>query len=229
MAIKLYELTGRDDRRFSPYCWRTLMALHHKGLSPQRIPCRFTDKERIAFSGQGKVPVIDDEGTVIYDSWAIARYLEATYAERPALFPGGETTIALSHFLNAWTDATINPVVLRIVIGDLFERLDPADRDYFRTSREERLGETLENLHAARDQHWEKLDAALRPLEATLADQAFFSGTAPAYSDYILFGTLQWGRMASPVELLRGMPRLVEWREAMLDLFDGLGRSAPTA
>ena len=90
MAIELYELVGRDDRRFSPYCWRTRMALEHKGLDYKTIPVRFTDKDLIAFSGQGRIPVIKDGETVVSDSWAIAEYLEQTYGDRPSLF-GGET------------------------------------------------------------------------------------------------------------------------------------------
>jgi hypothetical protein len=32
MAIKLYDLAGaKSERRFSPFCWRTKMALAHKG------------------------------------------------------------------------------------------------------------------------------------------------------------------------------------------------------
>ena len=39
MAIKLYDLAGaEDDRRFSPYCWRTKMALKHKGLEFETAP-----------------------------------------------------------------------------------------------------------------------------------------------------------------------------------------------
>ena len=61
MAIKLYDLAGAEpDRRFSPYCWRTRMALAHKGLEVETIPWRFTEKDAIAFSGQGRVPVLID-------------------------------------------------------------------------------------------------------------------------------------------------------------------------
>ena len=77
MSIVLYDLAGEDpDVRFSPYCWRTRFALAHKGLPVETVPWRFTDREAIAFSGQGKVPVIQDDGTVVSDSWAIAEYLE---------------------------------------------------------------------------------------------------------------------------------------------------------
>ena len=56
MAIKLYDLAGAEtDRRFSPYCWRARMALAHKGLEVETIPWRFTEKDAIAFSGQGRV------------------------------------------------------------------------------------------------------------------------------------------------------------------------------
>ena len=84
MTIKLYELAAaEDDRRFSPYCWRIRMALAHKGLAVETIPWRFTEKEAIAFSGSGTVPVLvdgrrtaKDDARVVADSWAIAQYLD---------------------------------------------------------------------------------------------------------------------------------------------------------
>jgi len=39
MTLKLYELVGTDENRpFSPFVWRSRMALAHKGLSAQSIP-----------------------------------------------------------------------------------------------------------------------------------------------------------------------------------------------
>ena len=229
MTRKLFELVGRDDNRFSPYCWRSLMALSHKGLEFERVPCRFTDKERIAFSGQTKVPVLADGEQVVADSWAIASHLEAAYPERPALFPGGDTTRALTHFVNAWADTRINPAILRLIIFELFQRVDPVDADYFRRTREQRLGDTLENLHASRDAHWDAFSGALRPLAMMLDERPYLSGASPAYADYILFGTFQWARLASPLDLLADWPAVASWREGMLDLFDGLGRKAAAA
>jgi len=58
MSIKLYDLAGADeDRRFSPYCWRTKLALAHKGLKAETIPWRLTEKDRLAFAGSERVPV----------------------------------------------------------------------------------------------------------------------------------------------------------------------------
>src|ERR1700724_2625584 len=95
MALKLFELVGTDVARpFSPFCWRTRMALAHKGLSAQTIPWCFTDKDAIAPHNSEKVPVLIDGETSVADSWTIANYLEDSYPDRPSLF-GGEGGRAL--------------------------------------------------------------------------------------------------------------------------------------
>jgi glutathione S-transferase len=87
MARQLYDLAGAEpERRFSPYCWRIKLALVHKGLTFDTIPWRFTDKDVIAFSGQGFVPVLVDGDRVVSDSWKIAAYLEDTYVDSPKDF-----------------------------------------------------------------------------------------------------------------------------------------------
>jgi len=61
MALQLHDLAGAEaERRFNPYCWRTKLALVHKGLPFEAIPWRFSEKDVIAFSGQGRVPVLRD-------------------------------------------------------------------------------------------------------------------------------------------------------------------------
>jgi glutathione S-transferase len=77
MRLQLYDLAETEaERRFSRYCWRIRLALMHKGLP-------FTDKDAIAFSGQGRVPVLLDGDRVIFDSWTIATYLEDAYPIAP--------------------------------------------------------------------------------------------------------------------------------------------------
>jgi hypothetical protein len=43
------------------------MALFHKGLTFEAIPWRFSEKDTIAFSGQGLVPVIADCGRTVFE------------------------------------------------------------------------------------------------------------------------------------------------------------------
>jgi len=89
MALKLFELVGTDEARpFSPFCWRTRMALAHKGLSAESIPWCFTEKAAIAPHNSEKVPVLIDGESSVADSWAIANYLEDRYPDRRSLFGG---------------------------------------------------------------------------------------------------------------------------------------------
>jgi glutathione S-transferase len=118
MTLTLYELTGKDDRRFSPYCWRIRMALAHKGLEADFVPVRFTDKEIIAFSGQGKVPVLVDGDTTVVESFDIACYLDDNYADRPALF-GNEIARGEARMINHWTNSVVHAALQPLVIDDI--------------------------------------------------------------------------------------------------------------
>ena len=224
MARTLFELMGADDRRFSPYCWRTRMALAHKGLDAEIVGCAFTDKERIAFSGQERVPVLKDGDEVISDSWRIACHLEDTYPDRPSLF-GGDIGRGEARFLNAWTDAVLHGSLIRLVIKDIFDHTLPQDRDYFRESRERRFGATLEDLQAPRDSQRQAFVDALVPARLVLKNQPFLCGDAPAYGDYIVFGAFQWSRSISPYRLIDDDDPVYAWRARMTDLFDGLAGS----
>ena len=101
MALKLFELMGADDRRFSPYCWRARMAVAHKGLDVEYVPCKFTDKDLFAFSGGKTVPVLKDGETVLTDSWDIACHLEEAYPDQPSLF-GGAVGRGEARFISEW-------------------------------------------------------------------------------------------------------------------------------
>src|ERR1700687_2444054 len=73
MALKLFELVGTDEARpFSPYCWRTRMALAHKGLGAEALPWLFTEKAALRPHQADKVPVLLDGDAAIVDSWTIA-------------------------------------------------------------------------------------------------------------------------------------------------------------
>lgn len=226
MSIKMYELAGdTDDRLFSPYCWRIRMALAHKGLAHQTIAWRFTEKDAIAFSGQGAVPVLVDGEREVHDSWAIALYLDQTYPQRPALFEGAQAR-ALAYVFKHWVERAIHPPLLRALMVELYAHLHARDRAYFRESREKRFGMTLEQFGADPKAAIAALRAALEPVRQSIAAQPFVCGTAPAYADYILFGAFQWARAMSPARLLEADDPLYAWRERLLDLHGGVARAA---
>jgi glutathione S-transferase len=225
MSIIMHDLAGADpELRFSPYCWRTRFALAHKGLPVETVPWRFTEREALAFSGQGKVPVIQDEGRVVSDSWSIAEYLEEQ-VPTPTLF-GGSGGRAHALFINSWADAVLVGGIARLIVRDIVDMIDPKDRDYFRSSREARFGCSLEEVQAGRDDRLAAFRDLLVPVRLVLRRQDWLGGAAPSYADHIVAGTLMWPRCASRIALLEDNDPVAQWQRRVLDLYGGLGRSA---
>jgi len=226
MAIELWDLAGAEpERRFSPYCWRVKLALRHKDLPFATIPWRFIEKDRIAFSGQGKVPVIRDGGKMVFDSWAIATYLEDAYPDRPSLF-GGAGGRALGRFIVDWADAAVMGGVFPMIVADVHAHLDPDNQAYFRATREKILGKSLEEAQGDRDSRLAAFRATLTPLRRMLRHQPFLAGAEAAWPDYVVFSVFQWARCISAYRLLAEDDPVHAWRERLLDLFDGEARRA---
>lgn len=227
MAMTLYDLAGAEaDRRFSPFCWRTKMALAHKGLEVETIPWRFTEKNKLPQPNGGRVPVVVDGNRVVADSSAIAAYLETRYADRPSLF-GGEAARPLTTFVQNWTETVVQPALVGFVVLDIYRHVAPEDRGYFRQSREERFGRTLEEVVEDRESRLPAFRDSLAPLRRTVERQRFVGGAAPTYADYLVFGAFQWARAISDFELLATDDPVAAWRGRMLDAFGGLARNSP--
>jgi glutathione S-transferase len=82
--VKLY------DRCTSPNCQRTRVVLCEKNLSYETIPVDLVKKEQkrpefLRLNPYGKVPVIIDGHTILYESCIINEYLEEQYQSPPLL------------------------------------------------------------------------------------------------------------------------------------------------
>ena len=87
MAYEVYWGSG------SPYSWRVLLALTVKGVAYESKLLSFSRGDHkepsfIAMNPRGRVPVLQDGSTVVYESIAILAYIEKLHPA-PALF--GET------------------------------------------------------------------------------------------------------------------------------------------
>ena len=225
MTIQLYDLATADPKlRFSPYCWRVKMALAHKGLAWDEIPVHFTEKDRLPDPNAGTVPVLVDNGTVVGDSWKITEYLDERYPEKPLFTCAEARSEAL--LIKFWVERTVQPFITRMGVGDFLSMLHEKDKAYFRQTREKRFGMPIEQYMQTRDQARDGFRDALEPLRAMLAEQPYVAGNSPGYADYIIFGALQWMRCGSPYASLRQDDAVFEYRERLLDLYDGLGRKA---
>jgi glutathione S-transferase len=83
-VIKLY------DFKSSPNCQRVKVVLAEKNLPYEIVPIDLTKKEQknpdyLKMNPYGKVPVLTDDATVLYESLVINEYLEEKYPNPPLL------------------------------------------------------------------------------------------------------------------------------------------------
>jgi glutathione S-transferase len=226
MTIALYDLAGGNpDLRFSPRCWRTRLALAHKGLETEAIPWRFREAALLPQPNQGRVPVISDQGRIVFDSWAIAEYLEASYTDRPSLFRG-EGGRAHARFINEWAESVLLPNILPMIVLDLYQAVDEEDKSYFRKNREARLGSTLEDAQAGRETRLPAFHAMLAPVRTTLANQPWLGGAEPSYADHIIAAGFMWNDCVSRFPLIPGDGPVADWWQRIQALYDGLAANA---
>lgn len=81
--------------------------LAHKGLEAESVLIEYSDRSLVEqVSGQGLVPVIDDDGEVVSDSIRIFEYLERRYPE-PPIYPSeparrAEVEVFIDWFTEVW-------------------------------------------------------------------------------------------------------------------------------
>lgn len=229
MTRKLYALCGTDKSRpFSPHVWKAKLSLAHKGLTFDVAPVGFTAIPRLEEGATKIVPLLRDGEKLVNDSFDIALYLEEAYPDRPSLF-AGEGGKAMARFVESWSQTVLHTAIGRVAIMDIHDSLDPVDQAYFRASREQRFGKSLEAVAGAGREDLEIFSAKLEPLRHMLKFQPFLGGDGPLFADYIVFGALQWARIVSPQRLLSEGDVVTDWFERCLDLHDGLGRSVTAA
>jgi len=225
--IRLYDLTMQDDRRPSPFCWRAKYALAHKGIPFETTPVGFTDIPALYEGTHKTVPILDDGGKVVGDSWNIADYLDQAYPEKPLIF-GSPAERGLCRFLEASLFASAGRPMLEFCVKEIHDHALEKDRAYFRATREKWLGRTLEEAAACREERRAAARAGLETVRQTLKGGGpFLSGTSPGYADYIVAGILLWPASICPVPLLVRDDPLLPWLGRVQDLYGGLGRRSP--
>jgi len=99
----------------SPNSWRVLLTLAFKGVEydSQRINPASWDREGSGFfdlNPRGKVPVIEDGDTIIYESIAIMAYLEAKHPEQPIFGNSADQTGFIWQRIAELMHYTLEPV-----------------------------------------------------------------------------------------------------------------------
>jgi glutathione S-transferase len=226
MSLRLYELSGLKDRRYSLFSWRARLAVAHKQLECELVPVRVSDKAAIAFSKQDKVPILCDGDEVVVDSWRIAEHLEDNHPG-PSLF-GCSSGRALAQFVASFVDRHLVPRLVPILMAEVMSIVDAVDGTHLRQQIEKVFRRTLEELAATRDEEIVAFRRLLDPARATLRVHPYLCGASAGYADYALFSLFQWARIVSAVKVLDDGDPVAAWRDRVLDLYGGMARAQPS-
>lgn len=223
MTIRLYELVVENNRAMSPFVWRIKYALAHKGLEIETVPVGFTQIPTLCGGRFKTVPIIEDGGRAVCDSWVIADYLDTAYPGKRAIFSSPQER-AMAQFFDNWFNVEIMNRMFGLYALDIHNHARPEDRPYFRQSRESKLrGKTLEQFVEGREARLPELRNALRPMRATLASSPFLGGDTPNYADYIALGGFLWAGSICTLPPLAKDDTLNDWLARGFDLYGGLG------
>lgn len=205
----LYDLEAADpDVRFSPFCWLAKFGMAHKGLEFDTVGLGFLPKSDYPDPDYGKLPMLKDGDHLIKDSANILAHLEQTYPDRP--FSKDDAAKAKMARLQEWVGSSLFPAIGPMLFYRVANALNPEEKDYFKTTREERFGMPLEKL-AQNPELPAKMDAALKALELELGQGPFLGGDAPDLADYIAASPFMWQYSISSETLYKAPPAVEQW------------------
>jgi maleylpyruvate isomerase len=188
---------------FSTNVERVALALAHKGLEAESIWIDYSDRSAVeAVSGQGLVPVIEDDGEVVHDSPRILAWLEERHPD-PPLFPAGDPRRAEVEVFVDWFNAVWKT---------------------WPNAIEAELGEP-EPDRGAIAEYSASMDTALDHFERMLAGRDHLMGDGFGVADCIAFPFVKFAlrrdpdddelfhRILDDHQSVDGRPRLREWIE----------------
>ena len=191
MAITLYDAVPSSNSD------RVKIVLHEKGLPYERVTLTLAKNEQkrpefLQLNPYGKVPVIDDDGQVLFESCIINEYLDEKYSDPPLMpkdpYLRGRGRVLVDYGLNY----THEP---------------------YWALRGEMLKPQAERNAAIVEEKREILRELLRYLEDALGDKAYFLGELSLTDIAILPRLLRsetYGALPAP-----SLPRLGAWLKRM--------------
>jgi glutathione S-transferase len=185
--LKLY------DFRSSPNCQRVKVVLEEKKLPYEIIPIDLRKNEQkkpefLNLNPYGKVPVIVDGETVIYESCIINEYLEENYPE-PALMPKDPVRRAQIRLL---IDYALN------LLNTPYQKI----RGQIAKDEKERDKEVLESAKG-------EVKNLLKPLEKAIGNQPYLAGDFSLLDAAVIPRFLRlegWGLLPDA-----SLPHLTKW------------------
>ncbi len=168
MALELFWGSG------SPYSWRALLTLEHKGLEYTSHIIQFSKGDHkapsyLAMNPRGKVPVLKDGDFTLYESLAIMHYIDAKYPERPLFGTTPEQKGLINRLISEFSAYAARPtmdVVLPLFFGA--------------AGKEDAIRAGMDTVHGE-----------LKRWESILEDSDWLAGATLTAADIVLFPSLQ--------------------------------------
>lgn len=122
-ALQVYWGSG------SPFAWTVLLALEFKGLPYESHLLQFSKKEHkteamLKMNPRGKIPILKDGETVVYETPAILHYLEKKFPQKPYFGTTPEATAKIiqrisevQSYLQKPVMDTVRPILFNQVAG----------------------------------------------------------------------------------------------------------------
>ena len=140
-ALKLYDLAP------SPNNIKVRCALRYKNLAYERIAVDPADRAPVLkVSGQPLAPVLLHGDTVVFDSYAIMRYLDANFRDTPPIYSADRTTLKTIETWELFARTDVGPGI-SMTFGQL--RAEKPDADVLKKANDamnraaSRIEETL--------------------------------------------------------------------------------------
>ncbi len=169
------------------------LGLEHERLDVGRQYGGLDTPEFLAMNPNGRIPTIDDNGTVVWESNAVVRYLAAKYGAG-GLWPEDAARRALADQWMDWMVTVIVPHINPIFVG------------LIRTSAEQRDNAAIDAAARSMADGW-------RILDAHLAAMPYAAGAALSMAD-IPLGCACYRYYALDIAH-PDMPHLVAWYERL--------------
>ena len=214
--LKIYDLSGKKDLRFSPPCWIVKICLIHKQIEFETEPVRFSEKNKIEFSNQQLLPILQHKNGFICDSWNILNWLNENY-ENKKLFVNTSSK-NFSYFLYHWTAKQLLPILFKIIAHEIPNVLEGEDIDYFIRTREERINGPINKFIPTISTSIKEFRKLITPIRKIIEINGFISGEEPGIEDYIFFGNFKWVYSCSSCSLMDINDPIYKWYKNILKL-----------
>ncbi|KAI8144923.1 hypothetical protein BJV82DRAFT_606709 [Fennellomyces sp. T-0311] len=190
--ILLYDIKLQDapETHWSPNTSKTRYTLNYKGIPYKTVWLAYSELSTEVPKLTKKespitVPIIVDllhDNTVVQDSWDIANYLEEAYPENPSVFNGN---MGVHLFFYNYCDSKLLLTAFKISVFGILGKIGE-DADYYRKSREDIFGMTLEEVVGDSASNEAELTTALEPIGKILNIFPYMSGEQAGWADLVL-------------------------------------------